>query len=191
VIPILICPSDTAPNQITYTGGSVVYYFGANTYGGNAGTSAFYYNAMSEDGIFYHNSRVRLTDISDGSSNTFLFGERNRVDPAYGQIKGNTDLASTYSGWAWSNVYGGEDYLLGATYNGRGLNWMITPGTTTDPGFVLGDDRVQVYGSQHTGGANFCFADGSVRFVSNSIPPAVLAALCTRSGREVVDTSSF
>jgi prepilin-type N-terminal cleavage/methylation domain-containing protein/prepilin-type processing-associated H-X9-DG protein len=189
VVPIYICPSDAAPNQVTYTGGGVTYYFGANSYGGNAGTVAFYYNAMTQDGIFYINSKVRVSDIGDGSSNTFLFGERNRMDPTFQVITGS-DMGSSYSGWAWANVYGGEDYLLGATATGRPLNWTIPVGTTTDPGFVLQDDRLQCFGSQHTGGANFCFADGSVRFLSDGVPYSVIAALCTRNGREVVDMSS-
>ena len=45
--------------------------------------------------------------------------------------------------------------------------------------------------SFHTGGANVCFADGSVRFLRDSIPITVLAALVTKGGGEVVDTSSY
>jgi prepilin-type processing-associated H-X9-DG protein len=43
-----------------------------------------------------------------------------------------------------------------------------------------------LYYSFHDGGAAFCFADGSVRFISESIPLATLAALTTRAGGEVV-----
>jgi prepilin-type processing-associated H-X9-DG protein len=43
-----------------------------------------------------------------------------------------------------------------------------------------------LYFSFHTGGANFCFADGSVRFLSESIDLYSLAALTTRAGNEVV-----
>ena len=88
-------------------------------------------------------------------------------------------------------MYGGEDYLLGATKNGRPLNWTIPAGVTKDPGFVLQDDRLQCFGSQHIGGVNFCFADGSVRFVSNSIPYQAIVGLCTRSGGEIVDASQY
>jgi prepilin-type N-terminal cleavage/methylation domain-containing protein/prepilin-type processing-associated H-X9-DG protein len=191
IIPILLCPADAAPTQVTYTASGVTYYFGANTYGGNAGTAAFYYDSMTQDGIFYINSRVRVLDIRDGTSNTVAFGERNRVDPQYLVIDKSNDLATAYSGWAWANFYGGEDYLLGATINGRPLNWMIPTTATTDSNFLLRDDRVQCYGSQHKGGANFCFADGSVRFISDAIPYTVLVAICTRASNETVDISSY
>jgi prepilin-type processing-associated H-X9-DG protein len=45
--------------------------------------------------------------------------------------------------------------------------------------------------SFHTGGANIGFADGSVRFVSQSIPIATLAAMVTKAGGEVINSSSF
>ena len=44
------------------------------------------------------------------------------------------------------------------------------------------------FGSRHTGGANFCYADGSVRFLSQQIDPKIYSAFGTRNQGEVVQT---
>ena len=46
--------------------------------------------------------------------------------------------------------------------------------------------RAGAYGSEHAGGANLAFADGSVKFVSQGISLLTLRALCTKAGGEVV-----
>jgi prepilin-type N-terminal cleavage/methylation domain-containing protein len=193
IIKTFLCPSDTAPQQTTYTssscGATGTCVFGANTYGGSAGIISFYYDAMTQDGVFFINSTVKIADISDGTSNTIAFGERNRTDPVFDQVyPGVANSIEQHSGWAWSNYFPGYDYLYGAAMP---LNWKFPAGTTQDPNFVLQDARYSTFGSQHTAGANFCLADGSVRFISNSIPLPVLQALVTRAGGEVLDASQF
>ena len=39
--------------------------------------------------------------------------------------------------------------------------------------------------SFHTGGGNFLFADGHVQFISQSVPLATFAALCTMNAQEI------
>jgi prepilin-type N-terminal cleavage/methylation domain-containing protein/prepilin-type processing-associated H-X9-DG protein len=183
VVPTYICPADILPpnNQTTYVTGGRTYYFGANSYGACAGIRSFY--GMTQDGIFYINSSVRIADITDGTSSTILFGERSHYDPVYDQVYPSAPI-QTRTGWAWTNGFGGYDYLFGAV---RNINWVFPPGTKSDPGFVLQDDRMSTFGSQHTGGANFCFADGSVHFLSNGTDlVTVLQPMCTRAGTEVI-----
>jgi len=192
VVPTFLCPSDTAPNQTTYVSGGVTYLFGANTYIASGGTSVYYpFSApatgasptgMTMDGIFYTNSRVRISDITDGTSTTFAFGEKLRHDQVYDTIYTGTKNIENLSGWAWANEYGGEDFLGGAA---AVINYQVPAGTTSDSSFFYQDLRPQLYGSQHTGnGAQFCFADGSVQFISANTPLSILQAAGTRAGSE-------
>jgi prepilin-type processing-associated H-X9-DG protein len=73
------------------------------------------------------------------------------------------------------------------------LNWKLP--ASLDAGAPAGGSsawndlyskRLGVYGSEHAGGANLAFADGSVKFVSDKISLLTLRALCTKAGDEVV-----
>ncbi len=48
------------------------------------------------------------------------------------------------------------------------------------------EKRVNAFGSQHTGGANFALADGSVRYVQNAIDAVNLRRLCMRNDAEIL-----
>jgi prepilin-type N-terminal cleavage/methylation domain-containing protein/prepilin-type processing-associated H-X9-DG protein len=186
VVKTYLCPSDVAPTQTQYTSRGTTYYFGANSYGGNPGAIGFYTDSMDRTGLFYINSSVTMTAVSDGTSNTFMFGERNRVDPTYDRIYGGS--FGQRSGWAWANSLPGFDYLFGAS---EPINWLMPPSLTDDPGFTYEDLRFSSYGSQHTAGANFCFADGSVKFLGNSTPLLILQQLSTANGGEVINASQY
>ena len=48
----------------------------------------------------------------------------------------------------------------------------------------------EVY-SFHTGGANFCFGDGSIHFLEESLAPEVFVSLYTMAGGDIVNDSAF
>jgi prepilin-type N-terminal cleavage/methylation domain-containing protein/prepilin-type processing-associated H-X9-DG protein len=173
VIPILLCPADPVEPVTTYPSAGDIFYFGMNSYGGNGGTRSNPPDEMTTDGIFYINSAIRLPMITDGTSNTILFGERYHFDPNYDFING-------LGGWAWANYNATEDYLFSSPVP---INFMLgDPDTSGDQS----DDRKCAYGSGHAGGANFVMCDGSVHFltlVTNADLP-LLQALSTRAGGE-------
>jgi prepilin-type processing-associated H-X9-DG protein len=163
--------------------------YGLNSYAGIAGTysfRAFTGSAfmISNDGIFYINSRVRIAGITDGTSNTFMFGERYHKDKNFDRMYTNFPIIG-WSGWAWcdqGNAIG--DFLVGAA---QPINWNIPDSATgaNSSSNPWVQQRLSTMGSGHTGGANVAMADGSVRFVRDSTSLAVLQAHSTRAGGEV------
>lgn len=216
VVQLFICPSDLVKPVTTYIGTTSTYtvnnsapgsatsslnistcYFGANSYVGNIGTCNSNNNAypgsqgsMNDDGIYYFNSSVRPTDITDGTSSTIAFGEKYHYDPVFDSIQS----ASKYyieneAGWAWVNTSSFLDDIGGAAVNP--INYVLPPGSVY--GTQLNDSRLISFGSGHTGGgANFAFCDGSVHFLSNSTSlTTVLMPLCTRAGGEVIPDNAY
>jgi prepilin-type N-terminal cleavage/methylation domain-containing protein/prepilin-type processing-associated H-X9-DG protein len=175
IVKIYLCPSDPMPQNVTtFVSNNTTFYFGMNSYGANGGTRSWFVDInMSTDGVYWINSAVRLTDITDGTSNTLLFGERYHRDPNFTKIE-------TLGGWAWANFQGPQDYIFSSRVP---VNYMAP----ANPSLNDQDQRVCAFGSGHTGGANFALADGSVRFLTmtgNADLP-LLQALSTRAGGEV------
>jgi prepilin-type N-terminal cleavage/methylation domain-containing protein/prepilin-type processing-associated H-X9-DG protein len=192
IIQIDRCPSDQLNLQQYFTASPFPEnrgYYGLGTYCGNAGLRSYPTQQLTRDGIFSLDSKVRLPDITDGSSNTFLFGERSHRDPEYDRIAvvrpAFYPLADI---GAWGAVVAptpGAPLVCHTLSSAVPINYRVPPSTSVGD-FATIYDRLCAYGSGHPGGANFAFADGSVRFVSDSSPLATLQALSTRAGGEVV-----
>jgi prepilin-type N-terminal cleavage/methylation domain-containing protein len=155
VISVYMCPSDyIQPQVITYG----EYYFAVNSYFGNAGTIAWPLATASLNGVLFYNSRVKLTDITDGTSNCLLAGERYSKDPDVP----DADLGS-WRGWAWSNYNSGGDSLGDTSYP---INSLAS---------VIGEDpRKTNFGSGHIAGANFALCDGSVQFFTTAFTKSIV-----------------
>jgi prepilin-type N-terminal cleavage/methylation domain-containing protein/prepilin-type processing-associated H-X9-DG protein len=146
---------------------------------GGRGTAA----SARADGMFSRCIQFGIRDAVDGTSNTILMGERSFFDPFFDRCGPETGTTTTMIGnWGW--VWFGAE---GNAFLGTGvpINFLIRScADFTDP--LRYDDRINAFGSNHTGGATFALADGSVRFFSQSIDPLSFNALGTRGGGEVV-----
>jgi prepilin-type N-terminal cleavage/methylation domain-containing protein/prepilin-type processing-associated H-X9-DG protein len=119
------------------------------------------------NGIFYRSDvkrKLRLEHITDGTSNTFMIGE-------------DVAIHNIHNAWAYSNGANGTCAIP--------LNNAINPG---QPGFNSPGTWQLVYSfrSYHTGGANFALADGSVRFVRDSIALPNYWAAASIDGKETL-----
>ena len=137
-------------------------------------------NFQESGGVLYGGSRVRLADITDGTSNTLMAGER-PPSPDF------------WYGW-WYAAEGQGNTGSGDTV--LGVRELHDPkaryASDCPPGpyrFAPGDLNQQCdlfhFWSLHPGGANFLYADGSVQFLTYDAD-AILPALATRAGGEVV-----
>ncbi len=187
-IKALQCPSDgeNSSPRVDRANGSTSAGCGVTNYKGVAGSAwmwgTFATGAMGlpaasapgldvTNGIFCRSdatslSRLTLAQITggDGTSNTLMIGE---------------DLVAknTHSGWPRANYATGTCAIP--------LNYATK---ATDPDFNQPWNWQNVYSfrSRHTGGANFAMADGSVKFISDSIPLANYRAAATRDGGESI-----
>ena len=161
VIPNLLCPTDHVPQRvITYGGSGPTYYFGVQSYFGNGGSRSWDVAAASYDGVFHLNSRTKLSAVTDGTSKTILAGERDSKDLRFQKSDGTEELPNR-RGWAWANYNAAQDVLNGGAVP---INYKLP--SVTNAGSSAANDRLNAFGSGHSGGCSMVFLDGSVRFLT-------------------------
>jgi len=177
MIRSFICPSDPGPNR-----GALLVAM--TSYAGVHNDVEAPITAKNK-GVFFLNSSVRFEDITDGTSQTVFVGEKLNDGLDQGWASG-TRASLRNAGWMVNSstnlamtivAPGGKDDAAAGKDAAAGL-----PGA---PSFVGG------FSSRHPGGANFCFGDGSVRFLKSSLSLGILKLLATRAGGELVSSDQF
>lgn len=170
------CPSDPQPNFFAIVeegGGAALAELPSANYIGCFGPESLDDCELSPGNLpvmadgtckggctFYHNSSVSIAWITDGTSNTFMVGER--------KTRADLDWHTSWPGMiaegeeAFQRVCGSADHV------------------PNDPLHHFDD-----FSSVHTGGAQFCLGDGSVRFISENMDKGVYRGLATIQGGEV------
>ena len=133
-------------------------------------------------GVFGKNSETTIADMSDGTTNVVLFGERaTRTEAESGSSSSRTGAGAVWGGVGDSNgQYPGsvsKDWsVFGHMFSESPENWSIN-GRDTPRG---------VASSFHTGGANVAMGDGSARFVSDNLNVSILGQVVRMADGSVV-----
>lgn len=184
-VKVYQCPADDRQQYLHRTSkGDVVAltgYLGVSGLGSDPFILGF---GFRMSGVIYSGSRTKMTDITDGTTNTLLFGER-PPSPDY--------LCGWWYTFSYLNI--GSPYLPVRGMRGYADGSAGLPEYGACPpgpyAYASGDINnicdANHFWSRHSGGANFAFCDGSVKFLRYSAD-AILPALATRAGGEVVPT---
>ncbi len=121
-------------------------------------------------GVIYSLSAIKLGEITDGTSHTYVIGEKYLNADNYTNSVEGTDNNPIYAGfdWDWQRWSGN-----GLVRDRKGLSDWLS------------------FGGPHPAGANMAFCDGSVRHVMFSIDLATHTNLCHKSDGNVLDGSKY
>jgi prepilin-type N-terminal cleavage/methylation domain-containing protein/prepilin-type processing-associated H-X9-DG protein len=204
VLPLLLCPSDEIlVNPVNATSRNWTYAL--TSYGGNGGSRSYFPLQATTDGVFHttgeasepeiYQRPVRTNDIKDGLAATLLFGERSHSDANYKTFNdaGWGEPLHQHGWWGAStsrkmighvtmSAHAPINYRQPFAYAGRAGHNPPADAAIEFQHYV--DRRICAYGSEHPGGVNFCFADGSVRFLQSETDLTVLTAMSTRAAAD-------
>ena len=202
-----LCPSDG-----TSSPPSGYRWYAQGSYGavaGNTDIAVYRYTSdnltdckyLLPDGVFGANYTYRYADVLDGLSNTLFIGETSRFR---NEPSATVDVFNwnTTGGWYPDNFANGSTRTMGYAHTVPKINAPAQPAdvksfiTPLGPYNWKNDLGGQKYGqfgfrSMHPGGANFCFGDGSVRFLKDSINLIVYNGLGTKAGNEIISSDQY
>jgi prepilin-type processing-associated H-X9-DG protein len=195
LIATFACPSDDPPELVNDPTGAVLgsQYIRLNARRSNyVLCSSHYIDSDSpwsvpgrprDLGIFQTDSSTKLDDVKDGVSNTCMVGEahQHKVDSSYGPYWGSG---------CWSSTHG----VVYPPTDPKAPDYMPNAQATAASSSQPNPQKLQnlwAMGSRHSGGLNMLFADGSVKFIKDSINNTIWYDLQTVRGQEVIGSDSY
>lgn len=181
VIKGFLCPSDdTGLNTFTISGTGGNFELAKSSYAGINGQAELAdFDSALGMGMFLRGRGVSIAEVTDGLSNTLFVGERSSksAKQAVGSLPGVC---------TWVGALPGGD-LDGETPALYVLGWTGDPSSPAKPNTPEPDGsfHAESFTSRHSGGVNFLFGDGSVKFITDSIDEQTWVKLGTRQGGEV------
>jgi prepilin-type processing-associated H-X9-DG protein len=163
-LAVFLCPSDTGPDLNVLKRGHA-----KSNYRGICGPTLPLVFKPDRDygGVLYQNSKVRLGEITDGTSTTLALGECELDEPS-GKVAA-----------LWVGMECSADKIVFVS----DVFWSVD-----DEDFRINGPGPQAFGSRHTGGASFGFCDGSVRFIRDTADPQKVQILAGRNDGLVADS---
>ncbi|OWK34986.1 DUF1559 domain-containing protein [Fimbriiglobus ruber] len=195
VVNSQVCPSDPSAPGIGASGvaafqGNYIVNAGGVAWSGSTATQVVNFTAGDPGGPFYVDSQTRITDITDGTSNTFMASESiirgNAVQNSWGEAGGHWGGAP-HGSYAFSTYQQPNTAATDKVYSCKATTWPAAPNgapctSDSDSGGTWNYAR-----SYHTGGVNAVLSDGSTRFVANSVTLSTYQAMGTRADGLVVN----
>lgn len=183
IMKLFVCPSDRSTGLFTIydKNNAALAQAATNSYAACHGTGVDIDEELDDfTGLFSRNSRVRIGDVTDGTSTTIAIGERGSL--------------FTQTPWAGAVSLGTTRITPGAqTSNLNAVEESPTQVLSHVAVHTLNDPNAdpEDFFTPHQAIANILFADGSVRPLRSGLNLSVLQALATRDGGEVVNANDF
>jgi len=220
-IASFICPSDTQALPCNINAYTIP--FAQSSYGQSRGTwENIYFNWYNASGcamyasqccygggtgMFMPESVVKISDVTDGTSNTTFFGEMSRFKQEPPNLWQFSNMVAAFGD---GTFYAGGVRIVGGAYTVPAPNsppdtigtntgacfgpailppdWLKQSNPPGGPCLVLGQFAFRSF---HPGGVNFAFADGSVHFIKNSVNLMTYRGLGTRAQGEVISSDAY
>ena len=165
----------------------------AATYGWRFSGDAFIAQYRAQDpsfsgltGVIFQRSEIKISQITDGTTHTYLIGEKNVRADHYETGDPRNDDQSMYNGHDMDNLR--STFIWFPGFENKGEPKCLPMPDTPDRESC---DGGWGFGGPHPGGWIALFCDGSVRFLSYDIDPTMHQNLGNRKDGNPIDESRF